>query len=90
MADLLSEYYKTIDNLDDGIIKMLNLRLHYCWFVGKYKRENNILIDTTERDAEILNRLKEKAEFDGMVEPVWNEILNLSRSVEENNLVISN
>lgn len=42
MDDLLTEYRKTIDNLDDAIIKFLNLRLHYCWFIGKYKRDNNI------------------------------------------------
>lgn len=89
MADLLTEYYKTIDNLDDGIIKMINLRLHYCWFVGKYKRENNLPIATEERDKETIQRLKEKAEFDGMVEPIWREILKLAQAVEENKLVNS-
>lgn len=84
MDDLLTEYRKTIDNLDDAIIKFLNLRLHYCWFIGKYKRDNNIdsVYDPT-REQQIIERLKEKEEFDGLIEAIWPAIFDFAKQIEK-------
>lgn len=84
MADLLNDYRKTIDNLDDAIIKFLNLRLHYCWFVRKYKRDNNIKnVCDPIREQQIIDRLKEKEEFEGLVETIWPAIFDFAKRIEK-------
>lgn len=84
MADLLNDYRKTIDNLDDAIIKFLNLRLHYCWFVGKYKCDNNIKnVCDPIREQQIIDRLKEKEEFEGLVETIWPVIFDFAKQIEK-------
>lgn len=83
MKTLLDEYRDTIAALDDSILKFLNLRMHYCWFIGKHKRENNLPIENAEVEAAIKERLKEAEEFPGLVDIMWDEIFKFSKEIQK-------
>jgi chorismate mutase len=56
IAEILSQYRKNIDSLDDEIVSLLALRLQVIHKVAQVKHENNIAPHLQDRVDEVLER----------------------------------
>jgi chorismate mutase/prephenate dehydratase len=75
-----------IDNIDDQMLELLNLRAHFVLEVGKVKKEENSRFHVLEREESIYKRLIEKntGPFPTKaIRPIFREIISASLSLEK-------
>lgn len=53
--NILEEYRKQLDEIDDDLIQMLSNRMKISQKIGQYKQENNVMVLQMNRWEEILN-----------------------------------
>lgn len=53
----LNQIRKEIDKVDDSIAKLYVERMGLCREVGEHKRDNNVAMENTAREKEIINRV---------------------------------
>lgn len=56
--DKIELYRKMIDHIDEMIIDYLNNRFQYCQEIGKIKKESNTQVLDSNREKEIIDKLK--------------------------------
>lgn len=69
---------KEIDNIDEEIFQLLERRFSLTDTIGKYKKENNILIRDSKREEEIKLRM-EKLENKIEIKEIYERIFELSK-----------
>lgn len=79
----LNDYREAIDKIDEDILIALFRRKEISELIGKFKKEKNIEIEDSERENELLNNIKEKAETweldEDFVENIWKIIIAESK-----------
>jgi chorismate mutase/prephenate dehydratase len=81
----LDELRKSINEIDDTILELLNKRMDYVEGVGKVKQKDGSAIYRPEREKEIIKRLCEKNKGhlnDEAIEAIYMEIFAISRNLE--------
>jgi chorismate mutase len=77
----ISKLREKIDTLDTGILVLLSDRLKYSEKIGKIKKENQIEISHSNRENEILSKLKEYNLLkNDEIDEIWNLIFTLSKN----------
>ena len=81
----LEAYRKQIDQIDDEILKKLEMRKIISKMIGKLKKKKGLDIDNSVRENEIINRLSEKSKLKkNDIEEVYNSIFKLSKKIQKN------
>lgn len=80
----LEEYRKRIDEIDNEIVELLNKRGITVSKIGEIKKLLNLEVIQTEREREILERIKNKTKIikPDSIGAIWKEILSASRSIQ--------
>ncbi len=55
---MLNKYRHEINDVDEQIIKLIDIRFDITNKIGKYKRDNNIEIESLKREEQITNYIK--------------------------------
>ena len=81
----LEEYRKEIDSIDKELISLFERRMDVARKVGEYKKENNMEILNSKREAEVIekntNSLKNK-EYTDIGREFFENLMKLSRSLQ--------
>ena len=82
----LSEYRKRIDDIDISLIDLLESRLELIKEIAKIKKENNITLEDSSRENEIIIKISSSisGEYRKYLTPqiisnIWNNILSSSK-----------
>ncbi|RLC56862.1 MAG: hypothetical protein DRH89_04730, partial [Candidatus Cloacimonadota bacterium] len=79
----LADYREAIDKIDEDILIALGRRQKISELIGIFKQENNLQIKNKEREEELLNTLKQKAEIwnieESLVTDIWDIIISESK-----------
>lgn len=80
----LERYRIQIDKIDDDIINNLEKRLIISKMIGKLKKKNNVEINHSDRESEIIDRLcKKKTKLKNVdIEKFYKLLFNISKSVQ--------
>ncbi len=81
----ISSLRKSIDKVDERIVKLLNERASLAIEVGRLKTESGELIRAPEREKEIFRKLKGVNEgplSDNALESIYRKIISASLSLE--------
>lgn len=82
----LEEYRKEIDSIDKEMIALFERRMDVARKVGEYKKENNMEILNSKREAEVIekntNSLKNK-DYKDLGREFFENLMKLSRSLQE-------
>lgn len=79
----IEELRKQIDNFDDRLMEILELRMEVAEKIGEYKKQNNITILQTSRWDEVLRTRIEEARKKGLGEQF---IIKLFRAIHEESI----
>jgi len=86
MTQDLTALRNQIDQIDDGILALLDQRMDLAKHVAEAKKETGKSILDTEREAQLLERLKSKVHdknySDEKILEIWGKIIELSRDVQ--------
>ena len=80
--DTIKECRQHIDQIDQRLIELLNLRFAFCKIIGEEKKRNHIKKHDPNREQNIINSLSEKEEYAGMVEAIWPHIIDFSKTLQ--------
>jgi len=79
----LTDYRETIAKIDEDILIALYRRREISKKIGEFKRKNNLKIEDKNRENELLENLKQKAELwninENFVETIWKTIIEDSK-----------
>lgn len=82
----IEHYRKSIDEIDDKIVELLNQRMGFVKEIGKIKHTTKTSIYRPEREKDILNRLKSSNKnqylHDAAIDAIFSEIFAVSRNLE--------
>ena len=81
--DKLKLYRESIDHIDEVIVNYLNYRFQYCQEIGKIKKESNTQVLDSNREKEIIDKLKQYEKYPGMVETIWPVIMEFSKQLQK-------
>lgn len=76
MEETIGEIRKSIDEIDQKIIELLNERIKLCKRIAMIKRSQRIPIKDEKREMEIINRV-------GIFSDIFKEIIKICRKYEE-------
>lgn len=83
----LEEYRREIDLIDKEMIALFERRMDVARKVGEYKKENNMEILNSKREAEVIekntNSLKNK-DYKDLGKEFFENLMKLSRNLQEN------
>ena len=81
----LSEIRKSINEIDDELIKLFIRRMDCAKEVGEYKKEKGIAVLNEEREKEILEKIGEKGgNYGPSAKLLYSNIMELSRELQYN------
>ena len=80
----ISDYRKTIDEIDDNLTKLFCKRMEVAEKIASYKKANGMPVLDATRERELLNKVSENAgeEFGEYTRILYNTIMSLSRSYQ--------
>ncbi|MDR0854372.1 MAG: chorismate mutase [Clostridiales Family XIII bacterium] len=80
----IKNYREEIDSVDESLIKLFEERMNLSKAIGKYKRTNNIAIQDSEREQEIVDKAVSltDSELKGEVTLLMRSIMALSREYQ--------
>ena len=85
----IDELRKSIDKVDEEIVRLLAERKSIAKEIGKEKKIMRIPVVDVKREKEILENLRKKAKENGLepdfIERLFRNILENSRKVQKNN-----
>jgi chorismate mutase len=86
----IEELRSEIDNVDDELLALLAKRKEIIRLIAAYKSEHHLDIVDSGREKQLLSRLMEEAELNGLDPEFINELYNLiiknSRKEQEKNI----
>src|SRR3989339_77430 len=83
---MIEKIRKKIDNLDKGILDLLNERIKLAIEVGRIKSKNNETIFAPVREKEVISNLTKKNTGplpNEYISDIFHEILNVSRTIQK-------
>lgn len=84
--DQLKTLRLLIDSIDDQILELVSSRAQLVKEIGRIKKEKSLTILDEQREAEIYDRLVNKANEKGIdpesVKKIWKALIDLSYKVE--------
>lgn len=80
----LSEIREKINEIDNKIVELWKERMETCLSVAQYKKENNLPVLDTKREAELLNRIGNMAgeELEVYSRVLYDTIMTVSKSYQ--------
>ena len=82
----INDFREAIDKIDEDILIGLLRRQKISKLIGEYKKKNNLSIEDTNREKELLEKLKQKAKIwdynEEQVITLWNIILENSKKIQ--------
>ncbi len=80
----IDKFRKQIDNIDEKILDLLNMRGEIVKKIGLYKKNNNIEIYQPARENEVIDKLKSltKVLKPNNIESIWKEIMGACKVLE--------
>ena len=91
--DLLGDYRKEIDKIDEEMTKLLEKRMNISKAISEYKIENNVQIFHPDREKLVIEKNKgylENKEYEGLVESYYDNLMYLSRLVQQKEMFPQN
>lgn len=91
--ELLEDYRIEIDKIDREITKLLEKRMNVSKAISKYKMENNMQIFHPDREKMVIEKNKgylENKEYEGLVESFYDNLMYLSRLVQQKEIYPEN
>ena len=84
MDNTLNELREEIDKIDNAIVDLFEKRQETALKIGRYKRENNIPVTISSREADVINRLKGRADekYGEDIEDLYKTIFDLSKRLQ--------
>ena len=73
-----------IDKIDTCLVHLLNTRYECCIKIGELKKEKGSVVLDSNREKEIIDKLKNEEWYPGMVETLWPVIMEYSRNLQFN------
>lgn len=73
-----------IDKIDTCLVRLLNTRYECCIKIGELKKEKGSVVLDSNREKEIIDKLKNEEWYPGMVEDVWPAIMKFSKTLQFN------
>ncbi len=81
----LSEIRKSINEIDDELLKLFLKRMDCAREVGEYKKANGIPVLNEDREKEILDKISEKGgEYGPAARLLYSNLMELSRALQHN------
>ena len=88
MSEILNEYRKEINKIDNDIIDILK-RMKVSIKIGKYKKDNNIEVLNTNREKEVLDNIIKHNNVDNdlcleeeFIKKLWINLMNYSKKIQ--------
>ena len=83
MSEILNEYRKEINKIDNDIIDIIKRRMKVSIKIGKYKKDNNIKVLNTGREKEVLDNIIKHNNVDNdlfleeeFIKELWINLMN--------------
>ena len=84
-VEKIQVFRKTVDIIDDEIVKLLNRRVNLVKTIGTIKRANNLPIEDSQREKEVLDRIPKKLYVgfsDKDVKAIFGTIMDVCKGAE--------
>ena len=80
----LSDYRKQIDSIDDDICRLFQKRMEVVNAIGEFKRENEIPVNASSREREVLARISKQLpeNLEGFGRVLYRSIFDVSKAYE--------
>ena len=89
MSEILNEYRKEINKIDNDIIDIIKRRMKVSIKIGKYKKDNNIEVLNTGREKEVLDNIIKHNNVDNdlfleeeFIKELWINLMNYSKKIQ--------
>lgn len=89
MSEILNEYRKEINKIDNDIIDIIKRRMKVSIKIGKYKKDNNIKVLNTGREKEVIDNIINHNNDDGdlcleeeFIKELWTNLMNYSKKIQ--------
>lgn len=89
MSEILNEYRKEINKIDNDIIDIIKRRMKVSIKIGKYKKDNNIKVLNTGREKEVLDNIIKHNNVDNdlfleeeFIKELWINLMNYSKKIQ--------
>ena len=89
MSEILNEYRKEINKIDNDIIDIIKRRMKVSIKIGKYKKDNNIKVLNTGREKEVIDNIINHNNADGdlcleeeFIKELWTNLMNYSKKIQ--------
>ena len=73
-----------IDKIDTCLVRLLNTRYECCIKIGELKKEKGSVVLDSNREKEIIDKLKNEEWYPCMVKTLWPVIMEYSRNLQFN------
>jgi len=81
---------KKIDEIDDELVDVISRRISLMPEVAEVKRRENVGIDQQDREREVIDNIRKKAEEKGLdpnfMEKIMSEIITESKKIQKRNM----
>jgi len=82
----LNDYREAIDKIDEDILIAIIRRMKIAESIGKYKQENNLTVNDLNREKEILENLRNKADNFGLnielIDKIWKNLISEAKKMQ--------
>ena len=90
MSEILNEYRKEINKIDNDIIDIIKRRMKVSINIGKYKKDNNIKVLNICREKEVIDNIinynnvdKEVCLEEEFIKELWINLMNYSKKIQK-------
>lgn len=80
--EILSQGRRAIQEIDEQIVELLNIRFFHCRNIMKLKRANGKPLFDPEVEAQKIKTLSLCSDYKGMVEAIWPVIMCYAKTLE--------
>ena len=87
MKTNIEEEREKINEIDKNIAKLLDGRLNCVKIISKIKKENNLPVFQTQREKEVIERVKKISEHPKIIANIFTNIMNESKKLQMNFMV---
>jgi chorismate mutase len=90
MSEILNEYRKEINKIDNDIIDIIKRRMKVSIKIGKYKKDNDIKVLNTGREKEVIDNIinhnnvdKDVCLEEEFIKDLWINLMNYSKKIQK-------
>ena len=84
MDNTLALFREEIDKIDNELVDLFSKRQETVLKIGKYKKDNNIPVVASNREQEVIDRLKARTDdrFKDDIDDLYKTIFDLSKRLQ--------